>query len=246
MAHLTSDFCPCDSFDDYSTLFGTTISDPNPLVKEELPPPMTEEEMRAMMDRNEPQTLHSVLRRDVNALECKYKVDTIPAEDLRVWKAAMTDAHLEFASQNHKQWLNDVEKAREEVENCKNEGRKERLETCLKRLETEDSRSNGWELFLQRHKVTEDELKDHPMYKSRETDETVLHPLALMVKRYREAYPLIQEISDVDEASDQADKVSDADEDDNIDESKKDNNSVSSHETKEEVPKGKSWFPSIW
>jgi len=241
MANLTSDFCPYDSFDDYSTVFGAAISDPNPLVKEELPPPLSDAEMRTILavkkSSTEPPSLHSGLRPQVNALERKYGVDTIPADDLRVWKAAMTDAWLDHASEHHRQWEEEVEQTRKELETSKSAGAKWRLETHLKRLQTADSRSTEWQTFLERHGVTEEELQDHPMYAPRGVEETVLHPLALMVKRYREVHPLISSVDGVDDAND----------DETSGESVSPLKTEDPQEPKEEeVPKAKSWFPSIW
>lgn len=241
MAHLAGDYCPYDAFDTLdessSKLFGKPISDPNPLVKEAPTTPLTEDEIKAAMEAKQNS---SKLGSALNALERKYGVDQIKEEDLRVWRAAMKDAFVDQTHLAHLSWKYEVEKARKEVAETENNQRRNRLERFLWRLENEDSRRNVRERFLASNQVTEEELKDHPMYRRREMDETILHPVALMVKRYREENPMICEV--VSETDGEASEVVSE-----TDGESKEKEEGESKEKEEEVPKSKSsWLPSLW
>jgi hypothetical protein len=248
MAHLTGDFCPYDSFDDYSTMFGSAISDPNVLVKEKPPAPLTDAELDEMIRKKRGA---SSLRSQLNALEKKYGVDSIPAGDRRVWQAAMTDAWIDQVSLYAKDWQKEVDAARKEAEECKNCGRKTRLQAHVKRLEKEDPRKDAVERFEAEHGVTMEELRGHPMYMPRGEDETTLHPIALMVKRYREAHPLVDG-PPVDDEETKAEPSEDggsptAKTEDEPPTAKTESEAKTRDESpaEEEVPKSRSWFSAL-
>ncbi len=286
MANLSRDFCPYDSFDDFSSsLFQTRVSDPNPLAKEATPDPLSDAQITELLNQK---TTASTLGSKVSGLDAKYRVDTIPPKDLRVWRAAMQDMWVDHASLYVEEWKAEMKTLREEIEETTNPGRLARLRRRLTTLETSDSRPKGFQRFLNRHQVTVDELKGHPMYATRGADEITLHPLALMVKRYQETTAdegddEPSEESVIEESVDEPAVIEESGDENNLldleepvsaileayqklspEDKMKNLDSVTFQEKltphvyeelmmelkrdvkEEEVPKSKSWFPSIW